>query len=578
MSVILGINTHHSGSSACILIDGIPIAAIAEERLNRKKYYAGFPKLSIEMCLNIANLKITDVEHVAVARDKYSNLFQKVKYGLSNPSKLFNLIKINNSRKSLSDLKKLISNEFEVDHNKLNFKQHNIEHHLAHIASAYFISPWDNSAGFSVDGSGDFVSTMYANCYDNVIDIKHKIFVPNSLGSLYTMICEFIGYTNYGDEGKIMGLAPYGKNSYKNIFDEIITVKKDGFKLNKKYFKTFGSNQGIIIDKNGKASIERHYSDYLVETLGKPTTPYSEISKRDMDLAFGLQNKFEEVYLTLLNQLHKVVPNNKISMAGGVTLNSVANGKIFDNTPFSKTCIQPAAGDDGLSLGASLYVYNSILKLKNRYIMKGSYLGPEYNDKLIEKSLQKFNLNYKKLKYDNLIKLTVNEICENNVVGWFQGKMEWGPRALGNRSILANPTSNKMKDILNSRIKKREWYRPFAPVILEEFQSIIFENNHPSPHMMHVYKIKKEWRDKLPAVNHIDNTGRLQTIKSSENKRYYDVIKEFYKRTDVPVLLNTSFNENEPIVCNPDEAIDCFLRTKMDVLVIGNFFCKKNDL
>tara|TARA_X000000368_G_scaffold1664_1_gene1302 strand:+ start:13205 stop:14941 length:1737 start_codon:yes stop_codon:yes gene_type:complete len=576
MSIILGINAFHPGSSACLLIDGKPLVAIAEERLNRIKYFAGFPELAIKTCLKIASLKITDVDYIAVPKDSNSNLYQKVKYSLSNPSKIFNLIKIKGSSNKLSQLKPILSKIFDLDLSALKFKQYNIEHHVAHIASAYFISNWDKSAGFSLDGSGDFVSTMFADCYGNNIDVKHRVYVPNSLGSFYTMISQFIGHKNFGDEGKVMGLAPYGTNAYKYIFDEIIKIKDLGFKLNHKYFKSLGSNQGIFIDKKGKASIENLFSNLVLNKFGSPTKPHSKISKRDMNLAFSLQNKFEEVYLSLLNQLHKIVPNEKVSMGGGATLNSVANGKIFERTPFKETCIQPAAGDDGLSLGAALYVHNSVLKNENRYVMKGSYLGPEYSDEEIEKILNKYDLSYKKFNYDKLIQTTVNSICNDEVIGWFQGKMEWGPRALGNRSIIANPGSHNMKDILNSRIKKREWYRPFAPAILVEDQNLVFEYNHPSPHMMHVYKIRKEWRYRLPAVNHIDNTARLQTVSKEENYKFYDLINEFKRKTGIPLLLNTSFNENEPIVCNPDEAVNCFVRTKMDLLVIGNFIIKKN--
>ena len=573
MSIILGINYSHPGSSACILVDGKPVVAIAEERLNRIKYYAGFPILSIKACLKIANIKLSDIEHVAIPSDTTANYFEKVKYGLKNPKKIYNLIKIHNSKDSLSNLKSLLSKYF--DSNDFKFKQHNIEHHIAHISSAYFISKWNNSSGFSLDGSGDFVSTMFAECRDNNINVKYREHIPNSLGSFYTMICELIGFSNYGDEGKVMGLAAYGSNNFKELLDDVVGIKSKGFEINKKYFKTFGSNYGIKIDDRGKASIESHISDYAIKKFGKPTLFHTALSSRDMDLAYSLQNKFEEIYLKLLNQLHNLVPNENVCMAGGATLNSVANGKIFDSTPFNKTCIQPAAGDDGLSLGAALYVYHSVLGNKDRYVMNGSYLGPEFSDNEIRKELIKFNMSFEKLNYKNLITKVVDNICDNKVVGWFQGKMEWGPRALGNRSILANPNSPIMKDILNKRIKQREWFRPFAPVVLENYQNEIFECNHPSPNMTHVYKIKKDWRERLTAVNHVDNTGRLQTISRDQNKKYYDLIKEFKKRTGIPVLLNTSFNENEPIVCYPKSAISCFLRTEMDLLVIGNYYCIK---
>ncbi len=575
MAIILGINAFHAGASATLLIDGEPVAAMAEERLNRVKYYAGFPILSIKKCLEIGGIDIRDIDHIAIGRDSRANLGQKIAYTLKHPGLLINLMKIKSSRNKLDNLKGLLSKEFSVGENEFKFKQHNIEHHIAHIASAYFISPWDECAGISIDGSGDFVTVMFAHCKGNDINVKKRIFVPNSLGSLYTMVCEFIGYTKYGDEGKIMGLAPYGVNKYKKFFDDVVKLEKGGFRLNHSYFKSFGTNQGVQINEKGEAYIEKHYSEKMIELFGEPTIPYSEISQRDMDLAYGLQHKFEEVYLHILNELYSVVPNKKIAMAGGAALNSVANGMIFDKTPFTETCIQPAAGDDGLSLGAALYVHNSILGSEKRYIMKGSYLGPEYSNEEIESELKKKGIKYEKMDRDSLLEATANEIINENVVGFFQGKMEWGPRALGNRSILANPSSKNMKEILNSRIKRREWFRPFAPVVLEERQGDIFEQTHPSPHMLHVYKVKEEWRDKLYAVNHVDNTGRIQTVRREENEIYYDLVKKFGEKTGVPVLLNTSFNENEPIVCTPCEAIDCFTRTKMDFLVIGDYFCKK---
>jgi carbamoyltransferase len=279
----------------------------------------------------------------------------------------------------------------------------------------------------------------------------------------------------------------------------------------------------------------------------------------------------------MLDALHKLVPSTRVAMAGGCALNSVANGKLLLETPFRETCIQPAAGDDGLAVGAALYVSNSILKEGKRWVMKDAYLGNEYSDSVIKPELDRYKVSYRELDREQLLDATSEEIKNGNVVGWFQGRMEWGPRALGNRSILAHPGFPNMKDILNSRIKHREWFRPFAPSVIQERQNDIFEQDHPSPFMLHVYKIRPEWRERLSAVNHVDDTGRLQTVARDENPLYYDLINRFDEKTGIPVILNTSFNENEPIVCQPSEAIECFLRTKMDVLVIGSFFCKKDD-
>jgi carbamoyltransferase len=576
MSTILGINTFHAGSSAAIIVDGRPVVAIAEERLNRVKYYAGFPKLAIEKCLEIANLKISEIDAVAVGRDSSANLHKKLEFALKNPAKLLNLAKMRGKKKSFDDLRSLLASELDINASSLQFQSYNIEHHLAHTASAYFASPWDKCAGITVDGSGDFVSCMLSNCEGPEIKPLKRVFVPHSLGTLYTAVCQFIGYPKYGDEGKVMGLAPLGTDRYSEFFEKMLRPTDNGFYLNPAYFLPFGDNQGMEINDAGEMVVHRLYSDLFIKELGEPREPYAEITERDMDVAFGLQRVFEKYYMSVLNGLHRLVPTERVSMAGGCALNSVANGKALVETPFRETCIQPAAGDDGLALGAALYVSNVLLKENKRWVMTDSYLGDQYCDSTIKSELDRYGVNYESLDRERLLDVTAEEIRNGNVVGWFQGRMEWGPRALGNRSILAHPGYQNMKDILNARIKHREWFRPFAPSVLVERQSELFEQDHPSPFMLHVYKIRPEWRERLSAVNHVDDTGRLQTVSREENELYYDLISRFESKTGIPVVLNTSFNENEPIVCRPSEAIECFLRTKMDVLVIGQFYCRKN--
>ena len=576
MSVILGINTFHAGSAAALIIDGEPVAAIAEERLNRVKYYAGFPKLSINKCLEIAGLNFSDVDAVAVGRDSSANLHKKLEFALRHPTKLLNLARMRTKSKTFDDLKSLIASECEIDRTKLKFKTHNVEHHLAHTASAYFVSEWEKCAGITIDGSGDFVSCLLSECVGSEIRPLKKIFVPHSLGTLYTAVCQFIGYPKYGDEGKVMGLAPLGTDVYQDFFEKILKPTDNGFELNPEYFLPFGANQGMEITDAGEMVVHRLYSDLFFRELGEPREKYGEITQREMDIAFGLQRIFEKYYMFLLDSLHKLVPTTKISMAGGCVLNSVANGKLLVETPFRETCIQPAAGDDGLAIGSALYVSNSVLKEGKRWVMSNSYLGDEHSDSFIKSELERYQMSYRQLDREQLLEKTSEEIKAGKVVGWFQGKMEWGPRALGNRSILAHPGYPNMKDILNARIKHRESFRPFAPTVLQERQNELFEQNHPSPFMLHVYKIRPEWRERLSAVNHVDDTGRLQTVVRDENPLYYDLIKKFESKTGIPVILNTSFNENEPIVCQPYEAIECFLRTKMDVLVIGSFFCRKD--
>lgn len=575
MPVILGINAFHAGASAALLVDGEPVAAIAEERLNRVKYHGGFPRLSVLRCLEMAGMSISDVDAVAVGRDSSANLGKKIGFALRHPSKLLNLAKIRTRSTALDDLASLIAAECGFEAKDMRFATHHVEHHLAHTASAYFASPWEHSAGVTIDGSGDFVSCMMSACEGDEIRPLKKVFIPHSLGVLYTAVCQFIGYTSYGDEGKVMGLAPLGEDTYRDFFERLLIRRGDGFELDPEYFLPFGSNQGIEIAESGEMAVSRLYSDRFIEELGPPREKGAEITKRDMDAAFGVQRVFESYYMHILNALHGHVPTDRVSIAGGCALNSVANGKLLLETPFRETCIQPAAGDDGLALGAALYASNSVLKEGRRWKMTNAYLGDGYTDSEIRAELDRYGVAYETMERAPLLERTAEVIEKGNVVGWFQGRMEWGPRALGNRSILAHPGFPGMKDILNARIKHRESFRPFAPSVLLERQTELFEQDHPSPFMLHVYKIRPEWRERLSAVNHVDDTGRLQTVARDENPLYYDLIRAFEKRTGIPVVLNTSFNENEPVVCRPSEAIECFLRTKMDHLVIGSHFCGK---
>jgi carbamoyltransferase len=391
------------------------------------------------------------------------------------------------------------------------------------------------------------------------------------------MICDFIGYKKYGDEGKVMGLAPYGKDTYLDEVRKIIPLSDNAFHLDTSYFKPLGSSQGMQVLPDGSVRLARHFSDKMEKIFGPSRDPQAEITQREMDLAYAMQYRFEEVFFHLANELHKRVPDENLAMAGGCALNSVANGKLFCRTPFRRTWIQPAAGDEGLAIGAALHVYHSTLQQPRREQMNHAYLGPEFSEAQIDSALRSARLKYRRLDREPLLDAVSGEMAQGNVIGWFQGRMEWGPRALGNRSIVAHPGLPDMKDVLNARIKHREWFRPFAPAILAEAQNEYFEHDHPSPYMLHVYKIRPEKRKLLCAVNHVDNTGRLQTVTHEENPLYYDLIKGFEKKTGIPVILNTSFNENEPIVCTPREAIDCFQRTKMDALAIGPFLARKSE-
>ncbi len=575
--LVLGLNLFHADSSAAIIKDGEVVYAVAEERLNRVKHYGGIPKLAIKACLDYVGADIRDVEHVAVGRDKDSNLSKKVQYALANPSKLLNFINIRKRRESMNDLRTLIATALEMDAQDLQFQSHAVEHHIAHIASAFYCSDMDQAAGFSYDGSGDFVTAMFARCSGTDLEVLERVFVPHSLGSFYTMICDFIGYRKYGDEGKVMGLAALGKETFYKEVCDMVSPNGTAFKVNLDYFRPFGSDQGMTMADDGTIKLSRHYSDKMVQLFGEPRVPHDTLTQRDMDLAYAMQQRFEDICFHLLRKLHQQVPSENLAMAGGCALNSVANGKIFSETPFRRTWIQPAAGDEGLAIGAALYAYHAVLKQPRAYEMKNAYLGPDFSDEEIRQSLEAAKVEYRRLDREPLLEAVADEIAKGNVVGWFQGRMEWGPRALGNRSILAHPGLPDMKDTLNARIKHREWFRPFAPSILADHQTEYFEHDHPTPFMLHVYKIRPEHRERLCAVNHVDNTGRLQTVSREENPLYYDLISAFYRKTGLPVVLNTSFNENEPIVCRPEEAVDCFLRTKMDVLAIGPYLVLKGD-
>lgn len=576
--LILGLNMFHGDASAAIIKDGEVLFAIAEERLNRVKHYGGVPALSIRACLDAAGADVSDIEHVAVGRDKEANLTKKVQYALSNPAKILNFIQIRKRREAMNDLKTLLAHAMNADPARMRFREHHVEHHIAHIASAFYCSGWEEASGFSYDGSGDFVSAMLARCAGTEIEVLERVFLPHSLGSFYTMLCGFLGYRKFGDEGKVMGLAAYGDDTYYKQVRQIVSPAGSTFKLDLDYFMPLGSNSGMQMKKDGTIKLQRHYGDKMIEMFGEPREPHSEITRRDKDLAFAMQKRFEEIFLHLLNELHRRAPSDRLAMAGGCALNSVANGMIFNQTPFRRTWIQPAAGDEGLAIGSALYAYHSVLKQPRTREMKNSYLGPEFSEARIRSALESASLEYRALDQDALLEETAGQIASGSVVGWFQGRMEWGPRALGNRSILAHPGLPNMKDILNARIKHREWFRPFAPSILAEHQSEYFEHDHPSPFMLHVYKIRPDKREKLCAVNHVDDTGRMQTVARDENPLYYDLIKAFHRRTGVPIVLNTSFNENEPIVCTPEEAIDCFRRTKMDVLAIGPYLVQKKVL
>jgi carbamoyltransferase len=585
---ILGLNSFHADSSAVLLKDGELVGAVAEERLNRVKHFAGFPALAIREVLDLAGIGIADVDHIGTNKDSRANLLAKLGFAVANLGRISKMARQRlEYRAKVRSTPGLVCEALGVGPEQLHAQMHNVEHHLCHAASGFLVSGFDRAAILSVDGFGDFASTLTAFGQGHEIKVLDRTLFPHSLGIVYTMVCQFIGYDQYGDEGKVMGLAPYGEPRYTDFFDRLVRLKSKGrFELDLDYFVHHTEGVDYSFNEQGYPTVAPLYSEAMVRQFGGPRVRGSELTPRDKDLAASLQKCLEKAYFHILNYLYEQTQCDALCLAGGVALNSVANGQIFEQTPFQRIYTQPAAGDDGTALGVAYYVHHCILNHERHEthetrapIKDHAYTGREFPDAEINPVLEATEgITACWVREPELYERTAAAIARGEIVGWFQGKMEWGPRALGNRSIVAHPGLPHMKDLLNARIKHREWFRPFAPSILEERTGDYFEHTHPSPFMMLVYKTRPNVRDPVCAINHVDNTGRLQTVSRSQNPRYYALIKAFEQQTGLPVVLNTSFNENEPIVCTPQDALACFLRTRMDLLVIGNWMVRRRDV
>jgi carbamoyltransferase len=572
---ILGINAYHGDAAASITKDGQLIAAVEEERFNRKKHCAGFPALAIRYCLQAAGISLDQVDHIGISRDPSAHLHKKVLFSLTKLANLSGLIatRLANAAK-IRDLRQELTRVLGVSpSDKVQF--HNVEHHKAHMASCFLVSPFERAAILSIDGFGDFISTMWGLGQGNRIDVLGQVEYPHSAGALYTATSQYLGFTKYGDEGKVMGLAPYGQPRYLAEFRDIIRTDNGfGFKLNLDYFLHHSEGVDMTWDE-GSPTIGRMFSDQFSDTFGPTRSAGEPLATKHEDIAASLQARLEEVGFHILNQLYEKTKLDQLCLAGGVALNSVMNGKIPLHTPFKEIFVQPAAGDSGTAVGVCYYIHNMILHQPRSFVMEHAYTGPEFVEAQIERALSQSSLVHRKLGDCELTEVAAQAIADGKIVGWFQGRMEFGPRALGNRSIVVDPRRSEMKDILNARIKKREPFRPFAPSILEERVGEYFEQTHPSPTMLMVYQVKKDKQSVIPAVTHVDGSGRLQTVSRQTNARYYQLISDFEKLTNVPVVLNTSFNEDEPIVCTPEEAVNCFQRTRMDVLFLGNYMVQR---
>ncbi|MFM8536236.1 MAG: carbamoyltransferase [Acidimicrobiia bacterium] len=584
MTYILGLNAYHADAAACLVKDGELIAAVEEERFRRVKHWGGFPSESIRYCLKEAGISLGDVDHVAVNTDNQANRWRKVAFALTSgisPSYVLKRLRARRERTDIAGNLKTALPEQEY-----RGAVHAVEHHLCHLASAFLVSPYDRAVAVSVDGFGDFSSAAWGLGDGGEIAVDGRVYFPHSLGVFYEAMTQFIGFPYYGDEYKVMGLAPYGEPRFVDKMKEIVRLHDDGsFELNLRYFRHASGEGANYQVKAGIPSGGRLWSDALTELLCPARDPKAPPEDKHRDIARSAQVTYENAFFNLLNALHARYGSDAVVVAGGCAYNSVANGKIFERSPFKHVYVQSAGGDAGGSIGAAFATWHKLggNQARRHFVMDHSYWGPSATPQEIAGAVGARRADFEAAgctievisDEDDLCKRTAQAISEGKVIGWFQGRLEWGPRALGNRSILGDPRRADMKDILNLKIKRRESFRPFAPSILREAVKDWFETDDDVPFMMQVFKIRPEKRPQIPAVTHVDGSGRLQTVTESANPRYARLIGAFGDITGVPIVLNTSFNENEPVVCRPEEAIDCFLRTKMDVLVLGDTLIRR---
>lgn len=568
---ILGINAYHGDASAALVVDGRLEAAVEEERFNRIKHWAGFPAESIRYCLGFAGLTIREVDHVAISFDPRANLGRRIGFVLAHrPSigAVWNRLK---RQRRVASLRAQLAEACGCDEGDIRAPIHRVEHHLTHVASGFLVSPFEEAAILSVDGMGDFVSTLTAHGRGTGWGVLDRVYYPHSLGFLYNALTLYLGFPSYGDEYKVMGLAPYGKPEYLELFRRIAFPKGDGFELNMEYFTHH--RRGITMTwNNGAPVVMPFHSDRLERELGPPREPRAEVTEKHQDIAASLQAVTEEIIFHLLGRLHERARCENLCIVGGVAMNSVANGKVTLRTPFKKVYVPGGAADNGTAFGAAFHVWHRDLGRPRGFVLDHAYWGCESSDGECLDAIGAEGLPHESLQDDALFDRVVGALCDGKVVGWFCGRMEFGARALGSRSLLADPRRTDMRDIINLKIKFREKFRPFAPSILEERVGDFFEIDEPSPFMEKVFQVRADKRPVIPAVTHVDGSGRLQTVSRRTNPRYWALIKRFEERTGVPIILNTSLNENEPIVRTPREAISCFLRTHMDALVLGRHF------
>jgi carbamoyltransferase len=621
---ILGLNAYHGDSAACLFVDGKLIAAAEEERFRRIKHWAGLPTQAINYVLEEGKLSLSEVDHIAINRNPGVNNLRRLRFVLTHwPHPKLMAQKIKNIR-SAASIKEALEAAYGSDLRAqfgtgIKAEVHHVEHHLAHLASAYLVSGFSEAACISIDGFGDFASTAFGFGQGNGVKIDNRVYFPHSLGIFYSALTQYLGFPHYGDEYKVMGLAPYGEPNYLEPLREVVRIQPDGsFRLNLKFFRHHIGNVSYTW-RDCAPEVGALYRRPLIDLLGPARKPDEPLEQKHKDIARSVQATYEKAFFALLQVLHKQHPSDHLALAGGCAMNSVANGKVYRRSPFKKMYCPAAAGDAGGAIGAAAFVQAELDKtveienstfenesalrapsselqaptfqlpsasydLRSKRSLISAYLGPDASEEEIHALID-----WKKKEIADsgctvayigdegeLSKRTAQAIADGRIVGWFQGRMEWGPRALGNRSILADPRNAGIKDVLNAKIKRRESFRPFAPSILRESVAEWFETDDDVPFMMQVFQIRSKYRDMIPAVIHVDGTGRLQTVHKETNPRFYRLIEHFRDLTGIPLVLNTSFNEDEPVVCYPEEALDCFLRTQMDVLVLGNFSIARN--
>jgi carbamoyltransferase len=578
--LILGLNAFHADASACIVRDGVLIAAAEEERFLRVKHWSGFPAEAIKWCLKEAGAQLSDIDFVALNQDTKANMWQRVEYLAKSRPEMGLVLDRLRTRKERQGADSLLEALFPGE--TFKGKLVPVEHHMAHLSSAFHVSPFQDAVAISVDGFGDFASAAWGVGSDTKIDIEKRVYFPHSLGIFYQAITQYLGFPNYGDEYKVMGLAPYGQPNQMDAMKQLLELESDGrFKLNTDYFRHHRESVPYQWD-NGSPVFEDLFSDKLEELLGPRRKKEEPVDQKHMDLARSAQVMYEQAFFNLINAARVSSGLTDIVLSGGCANNSVANGKIRRETPYKRVYVHAAPGDAGGAIGAAFSVWHRQGGARG-FVMDHAYWGPSYDAPSCLSAIEARRADVDAAGCEVILisdetalaARTAKAVSEGKVIGWFQGKMEWGPRALGNRSIVCDPRRADMKQILNAKIKRREGFRPFAPSILKDHVDDWFEENDDVPFMMQVFQIREDKRPQIPAVTHADGSGRLQTVSAKTNPRYAALIEAFRAETGVPMVLNTSFNENEPVVCRPSEALDCFLRTNMDVLVLGDYFIQR---